>query len=111
MAAEGEDVERADKANREDQAQAQALDSMTDYVEEKQLDQNKVHKAMAALAEADKASREAQRQREKELAAVQINGEDVDVIATEFALDKKVAERRLREMKGDLEAALKSYLE
>ena len=49
--------------------------------------------------------------REKELAAVQINAEDVEVIAAEFALDKKVAERRLRENKGDLEAALKSYLE
>ena len=49
--------------------------------------------------------------REKELAAVQINSGDVDVISSEFALDKKVAERRLREMKGDLEAALKSYLD
>ena len=65
---------------------------------------------MVALAEADKANREALRQREKELAAVQINPEDVQVIASEFVLDKKVSERRLREMKGDLEAALKSYL-
>ena len=80
-------------------------------VEERQLDENKVHKAMVALAEADKANREAQRQREKELAAVKINAEDVEVIANEFALDKKVAERRLREMKGDLEAALKSHLD
>ena len=81
------------------------------FEEERQLDENKVHKAMGALAEADKANREAQRQREKELAAVKINAEDVEVIANEFALDKKVAERRLREMKGDLEAALKSYLD
>ena len=80
-------------------------------VEERQLDENKVNKAMVALAEADKANREAQRKREKELAAVQINSEDVEVISNEFALDKKAAELRLREMKGDLEAALKSFLD
>ncbi|WZN61634.1 hypothetical protein HKI87_04g31690 [Chloropicon roscoffensis] len=90
---------------------AQALESVTDLVEERQLDENKVNTAMVALAEADKANREAQRKREKELAAVQINSEDVEVISNEFALDKKAAELRLREMKGDLEAALKSFLD
>jgi len=49
--------------------------------------------------------------REKELAAVKINAEDVGVIASEFCLDKKVAERKLREMNGDLEATLKVLLE
>ena len=48
--------------------------------------------------------------REKELAAVKISKEDVDVIASEFEVDKKLAERRLREHKGDLVAALKSFL-
>jgi len=79
-------------------------------VEEKQLDENKVHQAMVAIAEADKANREAQRQREKELAAVKINMADVDVIVEEFGVDKKAAEIRLRENKGELESALKSYL-
>jgi NACalpha-BTF3-like transcription factor len=40
----------------------------------------------------------------------QINKEDVDVIALEAEVDKKAAERRLREHGGDLAAALKSYL-
>jgi NACalpha-BTF3-like transcription factor len=48
--------------------------------------------------------------REKELAAVKINKEDVDVIATEFEVDKKAAERRLREHNGVLMDALKSFL-
>merc|ERR1739848_628104 len=103
---EAEEEVRGDDSNKEAQQAAQALERVTDHVEERQLDENKVQKAMKALAEADKANREAQRQREKELAAVQINSGDVDVISSEFALDKKVAERRLREMKGDLEAAL-----
>lgn len=48
--------------------------------------------------------------REKELAAVVIKAADVEVLATEFELDKKVAERRLREHGGSLYEALKSYL-
>jgi len=99
---------RAD--DREAQVAAQALERVTDHVEEKQLDENKVHQAMVAIAEADKANREAQRQREKELAAVKINMADVDVIVEEFGVDKKAAEIRLRENKGELESALKSYL-
>jgi NACalpha-BTF3-like transcription factor len=35
--------------------------------------------------------------------------DDVDVIATEMEVDKKLAERRLREHGGDLAAALKSF--
>ncbi len=48
--------------------------------------------------------------REKELAAVKISADDVRVIQTEFDVDKKAAERRLRECKGVLEAALRSYI-
>merc|ERR1712224_561801 len=106
----GEGVGR-DESNKESQQAAQALERVTDHVEERQLDENKVNKAMVALAEADKANREAQRKREKELAAVKIDAEDVEVIANEFAVDKKAAELRLRERKGDLEAALKSYFD
>jgi len=108
--AEGEEA-RGDDSNKEAQQAAQALERVTDHVEELELDENKVHKAIAALAQAEKATREAQRQREKELAAVKINAEDVGVIASEFCLDKKVAERKLREMNGDLEATLKALLE
>ena len=44
------------------------------------------------------------------MAAVKINMADVDVIVEEFGVDKKAAEIRLRENKGELESALKSYL-
>ncbi|GFZ21723.1 DNA-binding enhancer protein-like protein [Actinidia rufa] len=50
------------------------------------------------------------RQREKELAAVKINAADVDIIAFELELDKKVAERTLREHKGDAVAAIQYLL-
>lgn len=48
--------------------------------------------------------------REKELAAVKINKDDVDVIVAEIEVDKKLAERRLRECNGNLVDALKSFL-
>lgn len=48
--------------------------------------------------------------RERELASVKISQDDVDVLAAEFEVDKKVAERRLREHQGVLKAALQSFL-
>ncbi|GAV67354.1 hypothetical protein CFOL_v3_10860, partial [Cephalotus follicularis] len=48
--------------------------------------------------------------REKELAAVKINAADVDIIANELELDKKVAERTSREHKGDAVAAIRYLL-
>eukprot|EP00877_Chromochloris_zofingiensis_P000086 jgi/Chrzof1/10078/Cz04g26090.t1 len=96
--------------DRQGAEQAKALDTITDNVPEKQLDENKVKQAMAALAASQKADKEAQRKREKELAAVKINKDDVDVIVAEIEVDKKLAERRLRECNGNLVDALKSFL-
>lgn len=49
--------------------------------------------------------------REKALAAVTVLPEDVATIALEFELDKKVAERRLREHDGDLVATLSALMQ
>jgi NACalpha-BTF3-like transcription factor len=48
--------------------------------------------------------------RERELAAVKVTQADIDVIASEAEVDKKLAERRLREHNGSLAEALKSFL-
>ncbi|KAK6930290.1 Nascent polypeptide-associated complex subunit alpha-like, UBA domain [Dillenia turbinata] len=66
--------------------------------------------AMASIAASAEADRNAMRLREKELAAVKINPADVDIIANELELDKKVAERTLRENKGDAVAAVRYLL-
>eukprot|EP00798_Chlamydomonas_sp_ICE-L_P001960 gene1960-33373_t len=82
---------------------ANALDKMTDVVpEEKQLDENRVKKAMVALASSQKADKEAARLKEKELAAVKVDKADIEVVALEFEMDKKLAERKLRECGGNL---------
>ncbi|KAG5011048.1 hypothetical protein AAZX31_07G221400 [Glycine max] len=92
------------------QQQSKAFDKLTDRVEDRQLDSSRVQEAMASIAASSEADWQAMRKREKELAAVKINAADVDIIANELELDKKVAERTLREHKGDAVAAIRHLL-
>ncbi|KAH7842573.1 hypothetical protein Vadar_006826 [Vaccinium darrowii] len=92
------------------QQQSKALDKLTDHVEDRQLDSSRVQEAMASIYAAKEADLNALRMREKELAAVQINAADIDIIANELEVDKKVAERTLREHKGDAVAAIRHLL-
>ncbi|KAK6160978.1 hypothetical protein DH2020_004359 [Rehmannia glutinosa] len=92
------------------QQQSKALDKLTDRVEDRQLDSTRVKEAMASISASKDADIQAARLREKELAAAKINAADVDIIANELELDKKVAERTLREQKGDAVAAIRSLL-
>ena len=48
--------------------------------------------------------------RERELAAVSITKEDVELIVQEMELDKKIAERKLREANGDVVVALRAIV-
>ncbi|MFS8015842.1 putative nascent polypeptide-associated complex subunit alpha-like, UBA domain-containing protein [Helianthus anomalus] len=88
------------------QQQSKALDKLTDHVDDRQLDSTRIQKAMASIAASKEADLSAMRLREKKLAAVKINAAEVDIIANELELDKKVAERTLREHKGDAADAL-----
>ncbi|KAF5752129.1 huntingtin-interacting protein K [Tripterygium wilfordii] len=92
------------------QQQSKALDKLTDRVEDRQLDSTRVQEAMASIAASADADWNAMRLREKELAAVKINQADVDIISNELELDRKVAERTLREHKGDAVAAIQHLL-
>ncbi|XP_042020608.1 huntingtin-interacting protein K-like [Salvia splendens] len=92
------------------QQQSKAFDKLTDRVEDRQLDSTRVQEAMASIYASKEADIQAARLREKELAAVKINAGDVDIIANELELDKKVAERTLREHKGDAVASIRSLL-
>ncbi|CAI9118962.1 OLC1v1020596C1 [Oldenlandia corymbosa var. corymbosa] len=93
------------------QQQSKALDKLTDHVEDRQLDSTRVQEAMASIAASREADLQAKKLREKELAAVKINAVDVDIIANELELDKKLAERVLREHKGDAVAAIRSLID
>ncbi|XP_075667695.1 uncharacterized protein LOC142637306 [Castanea sativa] len=92
------------------QQQSKAFDKLTDRVEDRQLDSTRVQEAMASIAASSEADWNAMKMREKELAAVKIKAADVDIIANELELDPKVAERTLREHKGDAVAAIRHLL-
>uniref|UniRef100_A0ACD5X694 Uncharacterized protein n=2 Tax=Avena sativa TaxID=4498 RepID=A0ACD5X694_AVESA len=109
-AAEGAAAGEAGPDSKDLQQQSKALDKLTDHVEDRQLDSSRVQSAMAALASSKEADWNAMRLREKELAAVKINPTDVEIIANELELDKKIAERTLREHKGDAVAAVRFLL-
>ncbi|KAF4358903.1 hypothetical protein CsatB_025752 [Cannabis sativa] len=96
--------------DRDLQQQSKAFDKLTDRVEDRQLDSTRVQEAMASIAASADADWNAMKMREKELAAVKINAADVDIIASELEMDKKVAERTLREHKGDAVAAIRHLL-
>lgn len=96
--------------------QGKALDTLTDVVEERVISTSgnqakKVQEAMARLIAEEEERAKAQRSREKELAAFKLKDPaDVDLVASELELDKKLAERRLREHGGDVLQALRSYV-
>ncbi|XP_024516008.1 uncharacterized protein LOC9649252 [Selaginella moellendorffii] len=109
------------------QQQSKALDKITDHVEERQLDSTRVQQVSGIFS--SKSSESLNLRLEKELAAVKIDPAHIDVIANElevffakffqrspahsckfFQIDRKIAERTLREHKGDAVAALRSFL-
>mmetsp|Transcript_622 Transcript_622/g.2038 ORF Transcript_622/g.2038 Transcript_622/m.2038 type:complete len:117 (-) Transcript_622:960-1310(-) len=114
MANDDGDEPVEDNRSQTNKQTAKELDSVTDFVEEKELsssNKDKVKEAMAALAETNSEKKAATALREKELAAVKIDQADVALLAAELELDNKAAERRLREAGGSAEAALKAFIE
>ena len=87
------------------------ISKVTDFVEQKELDSKKASEAIARMTAEMKVDREAEAQRERELAAVKIEQADVDLIVAEMELDKDIAERKLREHKGDVVATLPTLVE
>eukprot|EP00959_Pyramimonas_sp_CCMP1952_P085702 1792766-Pyramimonas_sp.AAC.1 len=75
------------------------------------MDANKVRSAMLKLANETEQEKQRQLERDRELAKVTIKMEDVDIIADEFELDKKKAERILRENDGNVQQALKFLID
>lgn len=74
-------------------------------------DQNKLKSALAALREQEQADKEAERQRDKELAAVVVCPDDVTVLMEQMELTKSQADRILREQNGDLKKSLAYLIE
>ncbi|GLE00225.1 hypothetical protein PINS_up008952 [Pythium insidiosum] len=106
-----DDSEKKEEATTKSKAeQSSALDKLTDVVEEKQMDENKMKEAFLALRKQEEADKEAERKREKQLAAVKVKKEDVELIARELEMSTQQADRKLREHNGDVLACLKALV-
>ena len=107
-----EEAEEAEEAEQSGRAKREGADvsRVTDFVEQKELDSAKASQAIASITSSVKVDREAELARERELAAVSIEQADVDLIASEMELNKEVAERKLREHKGDVVQTLNTLV-
>ncbi|KAI3887245.1 hypothetical protein MKX03_023455 [Papaver bracteatum] len=88
-----EGVDKLIEDSKDLQQQNKTFDKLIDLAQEHTLNLSRAQEAVASI---------------KELAAVKINADDIDIIAKELEIDKKVAERTLREHKGDAAAAIMS---
>ncbi|KAI3858370.1 hypothetical protein MKW92_013052 [Papaver armeniacum] len=106
-----EGIDKLIEDSKDLQQQNKAFDKLTDLAQERTLNLSRAQEAVASIAAASsEADLNARKLREKELAAVKINTGDIDIIANELEIDKKVAERTLREHKGDAVAAIRHLL-
>merc|ERR1712039_456032 len=92
--------------------QAKQLDSITDFVDEKETSKIDVKEVEERLKDLRKKQEELDRhkqERDKQLAAVKVNKGDLELMCAELPLcEKEALDRVLREHNGDLVAALRS---
>merc|ERR1712088_516048 len=113
MAGEGENIdieedeiiEKGKKVAKHDSGTAD-LEKVTDYAEEIEISSNNMADAMRVVN--DRQSRDAAEklQFEKELSKIKITEEDVNFIVQEMEIPHSVAERKLREHRGNVVEAL-----
>ncbi|CAI5728511.1 hypothetical protein KXD40_007313 [Peronospora effusa] len=93
-----------------DKDESSAMEKLTDLVEEKQMDENKMKKAFQALRKQEEADKEAERLLEKKLAAVKVSKDDVALVAQEMEISTQQADRKLREAAGDVVKCLQTLI-
>jgi len=91
-----------EKQKKHETESAADLEKVTDYAEDKEISVTDIGSILANLSKTNKEECE----REKQLAAVKIAKSDVELIMNELDIQKKLAERTLREHNGDVVQAL-----
>lgn len=87
------------------------LEKITDYEEDKEISSSDIANAVSLIEGRHSEESIEKAKREKELAQVKIKKEDVDLIIDQMEISQSIAEKRLREHKGDVVEALVSLLE
>lgn len=107
------DEEKADDMeNNDSTAEAKQLDSVTDMVQEQELDASKAQQAMSALSSDNRKGDD----KEAALAAVVVSKEDIATVVDEMEISEELAEKVLREVAvegkpgGMVQAALRKLV-
>ena len=101
----GDDVEEQKNLSKEEAA----LDTVTDFAEEVEMDSSKAQ-AMLNNLTAGATDTEEQSRVAKELAAVQVKPEDIDMLAKELEISADDAENKIRQARGDVKLAITNAL-
>ena len=102
---ENNDDSKGNKSKKHDSGAAD-LEKVTDYVEETEISGQSIGDAMNKLTEKKTKERAELVARERELSKIKISKEDVDLMVREMEISQHLAERKLREHKGDIVEAL-----
>ncbi|XP_034936395.1 huntingtin-interacting protein K [Chelonus insularis] len=82
------------------------LERVTDYAEEKEISSSGFSCALTIIGDKRNKEQAEKKAKEKELLKVSIKKEDVDLIMKEMEINRQLAERTLREHRGNVVDAL-----
>eukprot|EP00474_Spongospora_subterranea_P009233 CRZ09691.1 hypothetical protein [Spongospora subterranea] len=101
----------ADEENRcEEREEARDLERVTDFVEESELDADRMSNVMSIFEKEEKTNQAAKAARDKELRLVKVDPNNVKLVAAQMDIDEELAEQVLRESSGDPVEAFRTLL-
>eukprot|EP00747_Dinoflagellata_sp_TGD_P162049 gnl/TRDRNA2_/TRDRNA2_179214_c0_seq1.p1 gnl/TRDRNA2_/TRDRNA2_179214_c0~~gnl/TRDRNA2_/TRDRNA2_179214_c0_seq1.p1 ORF type:complete len:130 (+),score=59.88 gnl/TRDRNA2_/TRDRNA2_179214_c0_seq1:100-489(+) len=114
-APDSDDEKEDENKTKDAKEEAKNLDKITDFVEEKEgstkVDSKEIEERFKDLRRKKDEAEKKRAERDKELAAVKIKKEDVDLMCAELPLsDRDTCERVLRENGGELVPALRALM-
>ncbi len=105
-----DDTSKASGISPESSAMKTMNKAEDDVTTEKDLDVDTMKHMLATLKGQEEADKLVAQKRDKELAAIKVNKEDVTFVATEMNIPQAFAQRRLQEANGDMYSCLKSLI-
>merc|ERR1712168_992755 len=97
-----EQLEEIEKEKKHDKAACADLEKITDYEEDKVISDQNIGDAISKIEGQRNAENLDRAAREKELSMVKVKKEDIELIICEMEVSHSIAERKLREAKGDV---------
>ncbi|XP_034247773.1 huntingtin-interacting protein K [Thrips palmi] len=104
-----QDSDKSQKKSAKHDSGASDLEKVTDFMEEKEIRPTEFFQgALSVLGAQRERDLAAKREREVELSKVSIKKDDVELIVREMEITRQLAERKLREHRGNVVEALQS---